>query len=84
MVSPNDMPATTDNKRLSKPEVKRSNLCNALLPHANGINWHTCMRRKDHVLKAGKYARQHMDSKSTPPVYWDPTAEEILAAREVA
>lgn len=83
MVSPSDMPKET--KRLSPPNPRnRPNLCGAVSPHPNGVNWFTCMRRKDHVLKAGKYARQHMDSKCTPPKYWDPTAEEILAAREVA
>lgn len=42
-----------------------------------------CRKRKDHVLSVGKEARRHSDPKSYPPTYWEPTEEEILAAKEV-
>lgn len=52
--------------------------CDATLAHptANKIIY-KCMRRGDHVLKPGKYARQHMDAKTPPAYYWDATDEDI-------
>lgn len=54
-----------------------SNLCMVKTEHPNGRNFYECRRRADHVTKPGKYSRQHMDSKCSPPYYWEPTNEEI-------
>jgi hypothetical protein len=52
--------------------------CPATKPHPSipDTQWH-CNKRADHVTKAGRYARQHMDSKNSPVMYWDATPEEI-------
>lgn len=52
--------------------------CTATMPHAtkSHLTWQ-CRKRADHVLKPGKYARQHLDMKTPPGFYWDPTDEEI-------
>ena len=58
---------------------KSVGLCLAKTQHPNKKHYYECRRRKDHVAKASKYAQQHMDSKSSPPMYWEPTSEEIEA-----
>lgn len=52
------------------------NPCGATKPYRPGMEW-TCRKTAAHVLHPGKYARQHMDSKNSPSMYWDPTDEEI-------
>ena len=63
---------------MTVPKDRKSvGLCMARTPHPNGVNWYECRRRADHLIKPGKYSKQHMDSKCSPPMYWDPTDEEI-------
>lgn len=50
--------------------------CGAILPKPSGMEWR-CLRTAKHVLHPGKYARQHMDMKTSPTMYWDVTDEEI-------
>lgn len=59
-------------------------LCTSETPNPKNPKFNfKCRKRLDHILSVGKQDRMHVDPKSYPPTRWEPTEEEILAAKKV-